>query len=413
MIRSSVKRSATKRASFQARRPEALETRDMLSGHSIVAPLSSLGHSSGAGAVAGLVSSALNSAKDAANSAAKAASSFTASLADPTNASTTASLTVQTGKLLGVSETVFTITGDASAVGTSVPVSINGNLVGNVAIDSSGKGTLIVPTASLGTSLSAGLPVMAGTLTGALASATPTSGHQAGLTAALTDPTGTTTANVNVNTAKLFGVSETIVTVTGDASAAGTTVPVTVNGAAIGSVAIGSNGFGILIVPTASITPPISTGGAVSVGGLTGTLATITGNNGHHDHDHDDGLSAALADPTNAAATANLTLKTANLLGVSQTAIKVTGDLGAANTTVAVMINGTSVGSLSLDASGNGMLVVPTASLGTAATAGTSVSVGSLTGSLTSADDHDGGEHHGGHHNRLERARDAFFRHLR
>jgi len=413
MIRSSVKRSATKRASFQARRPEALETRDMLSGHSIVTPLSSLGHSSGAGAVAGLVSSALNSAKDAANSAAKAASSFTASLADPTNASTTASLTVQTGKLLGVSETVFTITGDASAVGTSVPVSINGNLVGNVAIDSSGKGTLIVPTASLGTSLSAGLPVMAGTLTGALASATPTSGHQAGLTAALTDPTGTTTANVNVNTAKLFGVSETIVTVTGDASAAGTTVPVTVNGAAIGSVAIGSNGFGILIVPTASITPPISTGGAVSVGGLTGTLATITGNNGHHDHDHDDGLSAALADPTNAAATANLTLKTANLLGVSQTAIKVTGDLGAANTTVAVMINGTSVGSLSLDASGNGMLVVPTASLGTAATTGTSVSVGSLTGSLTSADDHDGGEHHGGHHNRLERARDAFFRHLR
>jgi len=406
-------RNKTKRASFQSRRPEALETRDMLSGHSIVAPVSSLGHSADAGAISGLVSSALHSAKDAANSAVKAANSFTASLTDPANASSTASMTVQTGKLLGVSETVVTITGDVSAAGTSVPVSVNGNVVGNVAIDSSGKGTLIVPTASLGSTLSAGLPVMAGTLAGSLTSATPTMGHQAGLTATLTDPAGgTTTANVNVQTAKLFGLSETIVTVTGDASAAGTTVPVTVNGNAVGSVAIGSNGFGILILPTASITPAITTGGAVSVGGLTGTLATITGNNGHHDHD-DGGLTAMLADPANASATANVTLKTASLLGVSQTAIKVTGDLSAAGTTVQVMIGGTAVGSLTLDASGNGMLVVPTATLGTPATAGTPISVGSLTGPLASGDDNDAGEHHGGHHNRLEHARDAFFRHLR
>jgi len=241
-------RTVRKRASFQSRRPEALETRDMLSGHSIVAPISSLGHSAGAGGVGGLVSSALHSAKDAASSAVKAANSFTSTLTDPADATSTASLTVQTGKLLGVSETVFTITGDASAQGTSIPVSVNGNVVGNVAIDSSGKGTLIVPTASLGSTLSAGLPVMAGTLTGSLASATPTNGHQAGLTATLTEPTGgTTAANVNVNTAKLFGLSETIVTVTGDASAAGTTVPVSVNGTTIGNVAIGSNGFGILI----------------------------------------------------------------------------------------------------------------------------------------------------------------------
>jgi len=405
-------RSANKRASFQSRRPEALETRDMLSGHSIVAPISSLAHSSGAGAVSGLVSSALNSAKDAASSAAKAANSFTASLADPADASSTASLTVQTGKLLGVSETVITITGDASAAGTSVPISVNGNVVGNVAIDSAGKGTLIVPTASLGNTLSAGLPVMAGTLTGSLTQATPTNGHQAGLTATLTDPAGgTTTANVNVNTAKLFGLSETIVTVTGDASAAGTTVPVTVNGTTVGSVAIGSNGFGILIVPTASITPAITTGGAVSVGGLTGTLATVTSNNGHHDHD--DGLAATLADPANASATANVTLKSANLLGVSETAIKVTGDLSAAGTTVSVMIGGTAIGNVTLDANGNGVLVVPTANLGTTASAGTSISVGSLTGALAPADDHDGGEHHGGHHNRLERARDAFFRRFR
>jgi len=406
-------RSANKRASFQSRRPEALETRDMLSGHSIVAPISSLGHSSGAGAVSGLVSSALNSAKDAASSAMKAANSFTASLADPADASNTASLTVQTGKLLGVSETVITITGDASAAGTSVPVSVNGNVVGNVAIDSSGKGTLIVPTASLGTSLSAGLPVMAGALTGSLTSATPTKGHEAGLTATLTDPAGgTTTANVNVNTAKLFGLSETIVTVTGDASAAGTTVPVTVNGTAVGSVAIGSNGFGILIVPTVSITPAITTGGAVSVGGLTGTLATITGNNGHHDHDND-GLTAMLADPANASATANVALKTANLLGVSETTIKVTGDLSAAGTSVSVMIGGAAIGDVALDANGDGVLVVPTANLGTTANAGTSISVGTLTGSLASADDNDGGEYHGGHHHRLERARDAFFRRLR
>jgi len=405
----------TKRASFQSRRPEALETRDMLSGHSIVAPMSSLGHSAGAGGISGLVSSALKSAKSAANSAASAANSFTASLADPADASSTASMTVQTGKLLGVSETVVTITGDMSAAGTSVPVSVNGKVVGNVAIDSSGKGTLIVPTASLGSTLSAGLPVMAGTLAGSLAVATPTMGHQAGLTAALTDPAGgTSTANVNVQTAKLFGLSETVVTVTGDASAAGTTVPVTVNGNAVGNVAIGSNGFGILILPTASITPAITTGGAVSVGGLTGTLATITGNNGHHDHDNDDGgLTAMLADPANASATANVTLKTADLLGVSQTAIKVTGDLTAAGTTVQVMIGGTAVGNLTLDASGNGMLVVPTSSLGTPATAGTPISVGSLTGPLASGDDNDAGEHHGGHHNRLEHARDAFFRHLR
>ncbi len=198
----------------------------------------------------------------------------------------TATVTYQTGKLLGTQESVVTVTGDTSAAGTSVPVTINGTAVGTVAINSSGSGTLIVPTSSLTTTVAASSTVGVGGLMGTFAaSTTTTTSSHAGFTSALSD-TGGDTATLTYQTGKLLGVSETVVTVTGDTSAEGTSVPVIVNGATIGLIAIDSTGSGTLIVATSSITTTVASGNPVMVGGLSGTLSPNTSTSGGHGRHH-------------------------------------------------------------------------------------------------------------------------------
>ena len=82
------------------------------------------------------------------------ANEFTAAVSD--SSGDTATVTYQTGNLLGTTESVINVPGDTLDEGTSVALSINGVSVGTVAINSSGAGTLIVPTSTLSTTVAAG-----------------------------------------------------------------------------------------------------------------------------------------------------------------------------------------------------------------------------------------------------------------
>jgi hypothetical protein len=98
---------------------------------------------------------------------------LSASLTDPNGGTGTATVTFQTGRLLGITEAVIKVTGDTTAEGTTVPVTINGTTVGNITIDSSGTGTLILPASGLGTTVAASSTIGIGTLAGSFnASAT-------------------------------------------------------------------------------------------------------------------------------------------------------------------------------------------------------------------------------------------------
>ncbi len=80
--------------------------------------------------------------------------------------------TYSTDNSSGTSESTITVAGDTADEGTSVEVTINDTLVGNMAIDASGDGSLTVPTANLATTVAALIAVNIGSVGGVFATAT-------------------------------------------------------------------------------------------------------------------------------------------------------------------------------------------------------------------------------------------------
>jgi hypothetical protein len=100
--------------------------------------------------------------------------------------------TYQTDNSSGTAESIITVTGDNAAEMSSVEVTINDTLVGTLAIDNTGAGTLTVPTSSLATTVGANSAINVGTLGGTFAAATSdSSASSVQLSAALTDVSGT------------------------------------------------------------------------------------------------------------------------------------------------------------------------------------------------------------------------------
>ena len=146
------------------RRYEQLETRAMLAGHPLEFGPVAFGESVAAAAPAANFQAVSSVA--AANSFAsgggfgffhhggfggegygESSTSLTGSLSD--SSGDTATITYQTGNLLGTKEAVFTVTGDTSAEGTTVTLEVGSTTIGTVTLDNSGDGTLIVPVSSL------------------------------------------------------------------------------------------------------------------------------------------------------------------------------------------------------------------------------------------------------------------------
>jgi len=226
------------------------------------------------------------------------------------------------------------------------------------------------------------------------------------LTATLTDSSGTATGSLFYSTSTYNGTTRTELRASIQGAAADTTLDVTVDGTVVGQITTDSNGAGKLELSSnpdgddqslpADFPTSLSAGAAVSVGTASGTLATPTfpGNGGGCSHGQGTQLSAALTDSSSSATgTVDYSTRTHDSTTTTKLTISVTG--ATASSTLDIVIDGTTIGQLTTDDTGAGKVVyssnpgtgeqaLPT-NLPTTIAAGSTVSVGSLTGSFATS----------------------------
>jgi hypothetical protein len=189
----------------------------------------------------------------------------------------------------------------------SVTVGSTTTVIGTLTTDSTGAGTLVLssnPTGSqqalpsnFPTNIAAGSTIAVGTLSGILAAPTPPTmpggcgqSSSVNLTAPLVDSVGDATGTATFVSSTSKGVTNTVfsLSVTGATASTTLTVSVTVGGTTtvIGTLTTDSTGAGTLVLATnptgseqslpANFPTNIAAGTVVSVGSLSGTLATTT-----------------------------------------------------------------------------------------------------------------------------------------
>jgi len=227
-------------------------------------------------------------------------------------------------------------------------------------------------------------------------------GNQTHLTATLSDPNNTAaTGSISLQTGLVQGVNQTTFAVNVNGATANSTLNVNVGGTTVGTLTTDANGAGSLVLssnPTGTeqalptnFPTSIAGGTTVSVGTLSGTLATQF-NNGHgllHQN-----LTANLTDSTSTSAAGTIAYNTSLVHGIPQTTFSANVTGAAANGTLNVVVGSTTVGTITTDATGAGSLMLSSNPTGTqqllptnfptSIAAGTNVSVGSLGGTLTS-----------------------------
>lgn len=227
------------------------------------------------------------------------------------------------------------------------------------------------------------------------------------LTTQLTDSSGTATGAATYSTGTYDGTTVTKFTVSISGATAATTYDVSVGGVDVGTITTDANGAGKLVLssnPTSTEQalpadfPTVTSGTAVTVGTLSGSLATPTNTGGGCGGEHGGltdvtRLTASLTD-SSSSGTGTVSYKTGTTAdGTTVTRFKVTVTGAAASTTLDVSVGGTVVGQITTDTSGNGSLILssnpknsneqslPT-NFPTSITSGTAVTVGTLSGTL-------------------------------
>ena len=201
-------------------------------------------------------------------------------------------------------------------------------------------------------------------------------------TAALTDPNGGSgTATVTYTTGAIGGVSAAVLSITGDTTQEGQSESVVIGTTTVGTVSIDSSGSGTLLIQPSVLAAAVASGTGVSVGTLTGSFAPSSSSTGSGGGCMGSGSSSTgtnlTSTVTNSAGNAaTVTYQTGHLLGTQESVIKISGDTTDEGTSVEVSIGGTQVGSISVDSTGSGTLIVPSSTISPAAAAGTSVAVG-------------------------------------
>jgi hypothetical protein len=228
------------------------------------------------------------------------------------------------------------------------------------------------------------------------------------LSAQLTDSAGTATGMVSYRTCTANGSTTTEFKVEVRGAAANTTLDVSIGDVVVGQVTTDSDGNGRLILSSnpknsneqalpENFPTSVAAGASIAVGTLTGSLATsmVPPRQQPPDGGQFQGtvLSTKLAD-TSSPATGMAMYRTETVDGVTTTEFEVDVRGAAANVTLDVSIDGTVVGQLTTDENGAGRLVLSSnpknaneqalpENFPTSVAAGTSVAVGTLTGSLT------------------------------
>ena len=220
------------------------------------------------------------------------------------------------------------------------------------------------------------------------------------------------TGTLTLQTSKVDGVVQTVVTVNVTGAAASTDLSVTVNGIEIGPLTTDATGAGTLVAasnPTGTQTQlPVDfpttglSGTAVAVGSLTGTLAGSTNpTHGNCGNQAARNLSTTLTDSAGTA-TGTVTSVVSKVDGVKQTVLTISVAGATASSDLSVLIGGTEVGVLTTDTTGAGTLVLATTPTGTQVqlpadlvlNSGTTVTVGTtITGTLANTET--GEDHHG------------------
>jgi hypothetical protein len=223
--------------------------------------------------------------------------------------------------------------------------------------------------------------------------------HGTTLTATLTDSTNpTATGTVSYQTGGYCGNSTTSLTVSVSGEAANTALNITIGGVVIGTLTTDATGAGTVTFssnPTGSqrslpsnFPTTIAAGTAVTVGPLSGSFATATTKGGGDgdsfgcNHSATTTLTASLTDSTSSATgTATFTSSKSHGATTSSLTVSVTG--AAASSSLDVVVNGTTVGTLTTDSTGAGALTLssglPTIS------SGSTMTVGTLSGTFASS----------------------------
>jgi hypothetical protein len=217
------------------------------------------------------------------------------------------------------------------------------------------------------------------------------------LAATLTDSETGETAKVTYKTHTEDGVTETEFKVKVTGAAADTPLEVAIGGTVVGQITTDSNGAGTLKLSSdpdddeqalpANFPTDIAAGTAVSVGSLTGELAART--HAHHGCGEHTALTASLTD-SSSSATGTATFHSTTKHDETTTTLKVSVTGATASSSLPVAIDGTVIGQLSTDAAGAGSAVFSTnpgtdevqATFPTTVSAGSTITVGSLSGTF-------------------------------
>ena len=235
-------------------------------------------------------------------------------------------------------------------------------------------------------------------------------GAQTVLTASLTDSTSGATGTVTYSTGSHCGETETELTVSVTGAAANASLDVSIGGAAVGTLTTDSTGAGKLVLSSdpygteqalpSNFPTSIAAGTAVTVGTLSGTLVASTSTTGSGSgtstgcgHSQGTTLSASLSDSTGAGTgTATLTTKTRYGTNTTKLTVSVTGTI--ASSSLDVVIDGTTVGTLTTDSTGAGTLTLSSNPTGTeqslppnfpTVSSGSTITVGSLSGTFATS----------------------------
>jgi hypothetical protein len=208
---------------------------------------------------------------------------------------------------------------------------------------------------------------------------------QTSLSATLTDPTNSSASGLAVYTLSKasHGTSLTNFNVSVTGATANSTLDVAIGGTVIGQIKTDANGAGSLALssnPTsaqqglpANFPMTVSANSVVTVGTLTGTLATAPVS-------HKTDLTAQLSD-SSGKGVGHAVFKSNTRSGHTELTLSVTGL--PANSTVDVKIGGTVVGQITTNSRGSGRLRLK--NLSTTVNAGSTISVGTLSGTFATA----------------------------
>ena len=248
-------------------------------------------------------------------------------------------------------------------------------------------------------------------ITSAISNLTSSTSSHTVLTTTLTDSSGTATGTATYSTGTYDGTTVTRFAVSISGGTADTAYDVSMGGVDVGTITTDANGAGKLVLSSnpdsnetalpANFPTSVTAGTAITVGTLSGSLATPTntggggcGGGGEHGGLTDvTRLTASLTD-SSSSATGTVSYKTGTTAdGTTVTRLKVTVTGAAASTTLDVSVAGTVVGQITTDASGDGSLTLSSdpknsneqslpSNFPTSITSGTAVTVGTLSGTL-------------------------------